>query len=114
MERAELSANNAIREAAHALLTHDRHLRSAWKIVADAVFHLSKFGSLRQAGTLLSGSDGSAGELGPLLKLAKELETDAKLPSISVVTFGKLGLASGSELSSFRCSSSACICTSFA
>lgn len=104
VERSEISANSAIREAGHALLTHDRHLRSAWKIVADAVFHLSKFGSLHQTTSLLS-HDGS-GELAPLLKLAKELETDAKLPSISVVSHEKLELAGGSnsnkELSAFR------------
>lgn len=101
VERAELSATSAIREAAHALLTHDRHLRSAWKIVADAVFHLSKFGRLQRAESLLV-QDGSSGELSPLLKLAKELETDAKLPSISVVTYNKFGLAAGLELSPFR------------
>lgn len=98
VERSEISANSAIREAAHALLNHDQHLRSAWKIVADAVFHLSKFGSLLHDATLLT-SDGS-GELAPLLKLAQELETDAKLPSISVVTHAKLG--HGAELSPFQ------------
>lgn len=100
VERAEISVISAIREASHALLTHDRHLRSAWKIVADGVFHLSKFGSLQQAGSLLAKD--SSGELSSLLKLAKELETDAKLPSISVVTHEKLRLADGLEVSPFR------------
>ncbi|KAJ1030223.1 hypothetical protein NDA16_001134 [Ustilago loliicola] len=98
--RAEMSANRAIKEAAHALLKHDKHLRSAWKIVADAVFHLSKFGRLQEASSLLA--SGGSGELSPLLKLAKELETDAKLPSISVVTHEKLGQERGKELSPFR------------
>lgn len=101
IERAESSANRAIREAAHTLLHHDKHLRSAWKIVADAVFHLSRFGRLRQAASLLTADGG--GELGPILRLARELETDAKLPSISVVTYEKLTVSDGAaKLSSFR------------
>lgn len=99
--RAEMSANSAIKEAAHALLKHDRHLRSAWKIVADAVFHLSKFGRLEDAKALVAdGSNGSP--LLKLLQLAKELDTDAKLPSISVVTYDKLQVESGMDLSPFR------------
>ncbi|CDS02072.1 related to antiviral protein SKI3 [Sporisorium scitamineum] len=101
IERAEISANGAIREAAHVLLHHDQYLRSAWKVVADAVFHLSKFGSLHRAASLLT-SDGG-GELSPILKMAKELEFDAKLPSISVVTHDKLRLSADNlELSPFR------------
>ncbi|UTT94715.1 hypothetical protein NDA17_001206 [Ustilago hordei] len=99
-ERAELSARRAIKEAAHALLKHDKHLRSAWKIVADAVFHLSKFGRLQKDDAFHD--LGVSGELGPLLKLAKELDTDAKLPSISVITHDKLGLKAGNEISPFR------------
>ncbi|KAJ9476702.1 Superkiller protein 3 [Pseudozyma hubeiensis] len=101
VERAEISANSAIREATQALLHHDKHLRSAWKVIADAVFHLSKFGRLRQAASLLTADGG--GELTPILKLAEELDTDAKLPSISVVTHKKLSLsAENLELSPFR------------
>ncbi|SNX81782.1 related to antiviral protein SKI3 [Melanopsichium pennsylvanicum] len=100
VERAEISAISAIREAAFALMEHDKHLRSAWKIVADAIFHLSKFGSL-QCGANLLAPDGS-GELSSLLSLAEQLETDAKLPSISVVTHQRLGLNSELELTPFR------------
>ncbi|GAC95416.1 hypothetical protein PHSY_002992 [Pseudozyma hubeiensis SY62] len=101
VERAEISANCAIREATHVLLHHDKHLRSAWKVIADAAFHLSKFGRLRQPASLLT-TDGG-GELTPILKLAKELDTDAKLPSISVVTHEKLSSsAENLELSPFR------------
>lgn len=104
VERAEISAKSAIHEAVHTLLTHDRHLRSAWKIVADAIFHLSKFGSLQYAASLLTYE--GTGELVPLLKLAKDLDIDAKLPSISVVTYDKLGLAAGAgsetEISPFK------------
>ncbi|KAI3483579.1 hypothetical protein L1887_53495 [Cichorium endivia] len=98
VERAEISAYSAIRTSLKALLQHDRHLRSAWKIVADAVFHLSNFGKLHQAALL---EEDGLGGLKPLLKLAAELETDAKLPSISIVTHEKLaGAVEG--LSPFR------------
>lgn len=98
VERAEISAYSAIRTSLKALLQHDRHLRSAWKIVADAVFHLSNFGKLHQAALL---EEVGLGGLKPLFKLAAELETDAKLPSISIVTHEKLaGAVEG--LSPFR------------
>ncbi|SPO40180.1 related to SKI3 - protein involved in exosome mediated 3` to 5` mRNA degradation [Pseudozyma flocculosa] len=90
VERSEVSARRAIREAGRVLLGEDQHLRSAWKVVADAVFHLSRFGRVDDVQLLLldgdGDGDGESGRLEALLDLATKMETDAKLPSIQAVT----------------------------
>ncbi|KAN0063561.1 Superkiller protein 3 [Thecaphora frezii] len=91
VERSEESVRGAIRQAGKALRAEDRHLRSAWKTVADATFQLSRLGRVLDPQLLLQDpedADGNdaAGGLQALLDLATEMETDAKLPSINAVT----------------------------
>ncbi|PWZ02562.1 hypothetical protein BCV70DRAFT_2683 [Testicularia cyperi] len=94
--RAEGSAVQAIRESGRVLLQHDKHLRSAWKSVADAVFHLSKLGVMSDMPALLGRGDDKS-DLVALLELAHELGTDEKLPSINAVTRSKLVLLGSSR-----------------
>lgn len=77
--RAEHSYARALADSLVAL-QDDLHLRSGWKIVADACYELTKFGTLKDLEHILSSA------VTPLLDLTQPEEVDAKLPSVSVVT----------------------------
>ncbi|KAK0545390.1 Superkiller protein 3, partial [Tilletia horrida] len=76
--RAEQSFGDAVR-AAHAALQKEPHLRSAWKIVADATFELSRLGRLHL-------SEEDVDSLRELIRLASQDGIDAKLPFVTSVT----------------------------
>ncbi|KAK0529946.1 Superkiller protein 3 [Tilletia horrida] len=76
--RAEHSLHEAL-EASLRALQDEPHLRSAWKIVADATYELSRFGSL-------STDAGLQDCLAALLEMAGADDIDAKLPLVSSVT----------------------------
>ncbi|PWN47052.1 TPR-like protein [Violaceomyces palustris] len=95
VERCEASLLRALTESEMAL-RQDENLRSAWKIISDSCFELSRLGSLVDSDSLLVG-----GPVEDVIKRAKQLGTDDKLPSIRAVSLQTVR----SALSSFSSSS---------
>lgn len=92
MERSENGYVEALKLALESIQI-DKNLRSAWKILSDCFFELSRFGRLIKKEFVWE-------ELGKkILDVIKDDGIDSKLPSISVITLKDLDLSSESSTS---------------
>ncbi|KAL9939345.1 hypothetical protein V8E36_002158 [Tilletia maclaganii] len=92
--QAERSISQAL-DAAHQALEEEPHLRSAWKIVADSLYELSRLGSLTVFEAGHNQNTGSTrSHVQALLQLASGDDVDNKLSFVSCVTLtrAKIGL----------------------
>lgn len=84
--RAEASLS-AVLEHTRIALEAEQNLRSAWKIAADALFELSRFGTLSDAAAILDGP------VAALLRLAESHRADKSLSNVTAASASSFAAA---------------------